>query len=146
MARALDQADLDPRRLDLEVPEAALTDGASTAGEALHAMHAMGVRVHLDDFGAGWSALGLLNRFSLDVLDLDRSLVALLPERPRWEVVRAVLTLTKSLGMAVVAEGVETPFQRQALRELGCDMAQGYLFAPPLDELAARAVAARGRL
>jgi EAL domain-containing protein (putative c-di-GMP-specific phosphodiesterase class I) len=91
------------------------------------------VRLMLDDFGTGYSSLTYLKRFPLDALKVDRSFVDGLGVRPRdTAIVRTILAMAEALGMAVIAEGVETAEQRDELVRLGCRQAQGYLFARPM--------------
>ena len=105
----------------------------------LGAVRELGVSVALDDFGTGWSTLGLLRRVPFDALKIDRSFTAGLPaSRSDRALVAAIVTLARSLGVPAVAEGIERPEQLAWLRELGCDLGQGYLFARPstVEELA----------
>ena len=98
----------------------------------LEHLKAIGIRLAIDDFGTGYSSLGYLKRFPIDVLKVDRSFVAGLPaNRGDAAIVRAVVGLTRALGLKAVAEGVETPEQLAELRGLGCDQGQGYLFGRP---------------
>lgn len=116
----------------LEITEtAALFDPARTA-DALDAIRTMGVRLAVDDFGAGSHALSHLRHLPLDALKLDRSFVGAMGDPRTAAIVAAVVALAHELGMDVIAEGVETTEQAQALREIGCDLAQGYLFSPAL--------------
>ncbi len=105
----------------------------STAlANVLGAVRELGVSVALDDFGTGWSTLGLLRRVPFDALKIDRSFTAGLPaSRSDRALVAAIVTLARSLGVPAVAEGIERPEQHAWLREVGCDLGQGYLFARP---------------
>jgi EAL domain-containing protein (putative c-di-GMP-specific phosphodiesterase class I) len=95
-------------------------------------LHALGVRVALDDFGSGYSNLGYLQRFSLDKLKIDRSLVSALGQSTNGGVIiQAIVALGRALGLSVLAEGVETEEQRVLLQLSGCDEMQGFLFARP---------------
>ena len=120
-------------RLELEVTESALLrDDAGTVA-ALHAFRAMGVKVAMDDFGTGYSSLGYLRSFPFDTIKVDQSFVQRLGvTRDAEAVVRAVVMLGRSLGMAITAEGVETAAQAAKLNLEGCDHLQGYLFSPPV--------------
>ncbi|MEH3145768.1 MAG: EAL domain-containing protein [Methylobacterium frigidaeris] len=130
---ALDEAGLDPRRLELEITEGVmLHDGEATLA-ILHRLKRLGVRIALDDFGTGFSSLSYLRRFPFDKIKIDRSFVADLDTRPdAAAIVEAVIALGRSLGMATTAEGVETPEQLERLRQAGCLMVQGYLISRPL--------------
>jgi diguanylate cyclase (GGDEF)-like protein len=128
---------LDPHRLVLEVTEGVLIDEA--VGARLQRLREAGVRIALDDFGTGWSSLTYLRRFPVDVLKIDRSFVATVADGEGGRAVpAAVLQLAAALRLEVVAEGIETPEQAAALRELGCTTAQGYLLGRPAcaDDLA----------
>jgi len=129
--RALDQG-LEPGLLLLEVTEGALVSAPEAASAALRRLRNRGVRVALDDFGTGYSSLAYLARLPVDLIKIDKSFVDGVEHDPvARAVIQAVLTLTGALGLAVVAEGVETQAQRAALLELGCHQAQGFLFARP---------------
>jgi EAL domain-containing protein (putative c-di-GMP-specific phosphodiesterase class I) len=91
------------------------------------------VQLALDDFGTGYSSLSYLKRFPVDMVKIDQTFVAGVPAEPLDEaIVTAVVTLAHAIGMTVVAEGVEEQQQQTAITKLGCDMAQGYLFARPM--------------
>lgn len=129
---ALRRAGLPPHRLQVEVTETMLIAPGSPAESALSGLRAEGVRIALDDFGKGFSWLGHLGRLPLDVLKVDRSLVAeIVDSRRAVAIVGSVVALGRELGLQVVAEGVEHAAQRDVLRELGCDGGQGYLFGWP---------------
>ncbi len=134
---ALDRAQLPAEALELEITERLVVqDGAQTAG-VLETLGRQGVRIVIDDFGVGHSALAYLMRLPITGLKVDRSFVQQLqgggyPELGAERVVQAVTSLAHSLGLSVVAEGVETASQRQRVHDLGCDYLQGYLLAPPL--------------
>ena len=97
----------------------------------------LGVRLCIDDFGTGYSSLSYLRRFALDILKIDRSFVTdMLNNSESEEIVKTILSLGRNLRMKVVAEGVETGEQMTLLKSLGCEFAQGYLFARPLDSAA----------
>ncbi|HVM01669.1 MAG TPA: EAL domain-containing protein, partial [Acidimicrobiales bacterium] len=129
---------MDPARLRLEITESVLLEDVSTSVEALLGLRALGVQLAIDDFGTGYSSLSYLRRFPVDAVKVDRSFVAGLGDDPAAEaIVAAVVNLAHALGLAVVAEGVETEQQLVILRALGCDRAQGHLWSParPVDEL-----------
>lgn len=121
-------------QLEIEITEsAALASEERTAG-VLEDLRQLGVRLTLDDFGTGYSSASVLTEYTFDTLKIDRSFVTRLPERGRpWALTNAIIAFAHSAGMTVVAEGVETTEQLQALREMGADEIQGYLFARPLE-------------
>ncbi len=122
----------DLSRLSLEVTETALHHEDDLPAERLWELKKLGVGIHLDDFGSGYSSLGHLRRFPIDVLKIDRSFVAGMVEDSQDEaIVAAILPMAEALGMDVIAEGVETENQASHLRDLGCGRAQGFLFARP---------------
>ncbi len=130
----LDVAGVDPSRLRIEITEVALLDDAPRISESLNLLRRHGVLAQLDDFGTGFSALSYLHRFPIAALKIDRSFVADLAGDARNEsvaVIRAITALAGSLGMEIIAEGVETTAQREQLHELGCIYAQGFLFGRP---------------
>ena len=124
---------LSPRRLEIEITEAVLLENERHATVVLGALRAAGVSVALDDFGTGYSSLAYLHRLPVDVVKIDRQFVRGLTEDAGSDaIVAAVIALAHALGLAVVAEGVETEAQRARLAERGCDVAQGYFFGTPL--------------
>ena len=126
--------DVDPSQVRIEITEGALMENTEQVGEVFDRLHAHGVRIALDDFGTGYSSLSYLHRFNMHTLKVDRSFVGdLRPEEERSStaVVRAILALSQAQSMEVVAEGIETEDQRNALIALGCELGQGYLFARP---------------
>ncbi|MGH9089616.1 MAG: putative bifunctional diguanylate cyclase/phosphodiesterase [Acidimicrobiales bacterium] len=130
--RILSSTGLPPERLTLEITESALMRDAVSALEVLRALKSIGVDLAIDDFGTGYSSLSYLQRFPLDILKVDKSFVDDLDGDQGVEIVAAVVNLAHALGLDVVAEGVETEEQFDALSELGCDYAQGYLFSRPV--------------
>jgi diguanylate cyclase (GGDEF)-like protein len=132
-------------RLTIEVTETTVLSDPRAASAHLRALRDMGVHVALDDFGTGFSSLSHLVELPIDVVKVDRSFVGrLLTDARTREICRAVVGLGTALGVSVVAEGVETPEQRDALLDMGCPLAQGFLFgrAMPADEFPVRARAA----
>ena len=119
-----------PARLVLEITESLVLEPRTKPIVAR--LRELGVQLALDDFGTGYSSLGSLQRFPLDVLKLDQSLIASLPEGTGLAVVRAAVELGQALGVQVIAEGIEGLIQLGALRELGCPLGQGFHFARPL--------------
>ncbi len=135
VADVLDLTALDPARLCFEVTESALVHDVEHAVGSLNRLKALGVRIAIDDFGTGYATLDYLRHFSMaDYLKIDRAFVEGVdrPGSQEAAIVAAAIALAKSLGFTVVAEGVETLFQMEALRALDCDLAQGYLFSRPL--------------
>ena len=133
VADILTRTGLDPETLTLEVTETAIMNDADTALGVLHALKDLGVRLAIDDFGTGYCSLVYLKRFPVDELKVDRSFVdGLGRDTEDTAIVTAIVQLAGAVGVQVVAEGVETDEQRYALLALGCRLAQGYLFAPPL--------------
>lgn len=129
VAGLLDQYDLPPGSLGLELTESVLIEDAELATEMLEAMKSLGVQLSIDDFGTGYSSLSYLKRFPVDTLKIDRSFIADLHDRDNAAIVRAVIMLAHTLGQNVIAEGVETTEQFIELRELGCELAQGFWFS-----------------
>jgi diguanylate cyclase (GGDEF)-like protein len=131
--RALRRHGVDARLLEIELTESIMANNAEQVHEELQALHALGVSVHLDDFGTGYSSLAALHRLDVDVLKVDRAFTAQLGAGDEGEVFfSAIVSMARALGMRVVAEGLETPRQLEALRRLGCDEVQGYLVSKPL--------------
>ncbi|MGB0111622.1 MAG: EAL domain-containing protein [Ilumatobacteraceae bacterium] len=129
---ALAETGIDADSLWLEITETALMADTAAAGRALRDLRGLGLHLSVDDFGTGYSSLTYLKRFPVEAIKIDRSFVTGLGlEADDTSIVEAVVRLGHSLGLTVVAEGVETPLQLNRLRELGCDKAQGYLFGRP---------------
>ena len=138
VAEVLEKSGLPPRMLELEITESVVMDAAENAVEVLNSLKEMGVRLAIDDFGNGFSSLGYLKHFPIDTLKIDKVFTHQLPgDRNDAAIVRAILELARSLGMRVVAEGVENVEQLGFLRDQGCNEAQGYLLGHPVaaDEL-----------
>jgi diguanylate cyclase (GGDEF)-like protein/PAS domain S-box-containing protein len=133
---ALTNADLPPRYLGLEITETALVhEGAGwSRGQAdLQALHEDGVRIAIDDFGTGFSSLGQLRHFPVDMIKVDRSFIQGMEEETKDAAIAAnLVTLAHALGVLAIAEGIESDGQLTSLRGLGCDLAQGFLFAKPM--------------
>jgi diguanylate cyclase (GGDEF)-like protein len=133
VAQVLAATGLPARRLELEVTESVFLESQDHVLAAFRHLAGMGVRISLDDFGTGYSSLGYLRAFPFDKVKVDRSFVGDIEAKGESRaIVRAVIGLGADLGMQVVAEGVETPGQLSALRELRCDAVQGYLVSRPL--------------
>ncbi len=130
---ALASSGLDPARLELEITETVMLQNTEATLATLHRLKALGVSIALDDFGTGYSSLSYLQRFPFDVVKIDGGFIRNLDHsRASVAIVRAVTELCRALGMATIAEGVETEAQCLALHHLGCTEAQGYLFSRPL--------------
>jgi diguanylate cyclase (GGDEF)-like protein/PAS domain S-box-containing protein len=131
--KAIARHGVPPGRICLEVTETAVHEASLMARSALTSFSAAGIRIALDDYGTGYSSLGHLRDNPVDTLKIDRVFInGLTRNQGDDAIVVAVITLAHALGMRAVAEGVESPEQRDRLRELGCDYAQGHLFAAPL--------------
>jgi diguanylate cyclase (GGDEF)-like protein/PAS domain S-box-containing protein len=129
---ALGETGIDADSLWLEITETALMADTDAAGRALRDLRGLGLHLSVDDFGTGYSSLTYLKRFPVEGIKIDRSFVTGLGlEADDTSIVEAVVRLGHSLGLSVVAEGVETPLQLNRLRDLGCDKGQGYLFGRP---------------
>ncbi|MCZ4312789.1 EAL domain-containing protein [Comamonadaceae bacterium G21597-S1] len=124
---------LRPRQLVVELTESMLMDDVDNGRALMHEMKALGVTLSIDDFGTGYSSLSYLKSFPLDELKIDRSFVTDLPDSASdVAIVRAIIDLGHSLGMSVIAEGIETDEQRECMQLLGCDNYQGFLFSKPV--------------
>jgi diguanylate cyclase (GGDEF)-like protein len=130
---ALRDTGLAPTSLELEITESAIMDNLSSAAAVLAELESLGIAIAIDDFGTGYSSLSYLKTFSLHSLKIDRSFIRDIPnDENDTAIVRAIITLANSLGLSVVAEGVETEQQLAYLRHAGCAQMQGYLFSRPL--------------
>jgi diguanylate cyclase (GGDEF)-like protein/PAS domain S-box-containing protein len=135
--QALATSGLDPKRLELEITESVMMTDDRNTGLTLRGLRRLGVRVALDDFGIGHSSLSYLHRFRFDKIKIDRSFVSSIGSDPvNGAIVRAVIRLGEELGIAIVAEGVETDEQADALRAENCHLFQGYLFGRPMEATA----------
>lgn len=133
VAEALKGARMDPADLVLEITESVMMDDAPATVGTLEELKALGVELAIDDFGTGYSSMSYLKRFPVDYLKIDRSFVSGLGGGAKDDVITSgMVSLAHSLGLTVIAEGVETEKQLVQLREMGCDAAQGYHFAKPL--------------
>ena len=137
MYSILEETQLAPTSLKLEVTESAMISHAGDSLTALRDLRAMGVQLHVDDFGTGYSSLSYLQRFAYDSLKIDRSFVSSIDaQREDSAIVKAIIALGHSLGMKVIAEGVETAAQLETLQNMRCPEAQGFWFSKPLDHAA----------
>jgi len=131
---------LDPERLEMEITESVLLGDLEETTRKLRDLAAMGVRIAVDDFGTGYSSLAYLRRLPIHVLKIDRSFVSGIVDNPSdLSIARTIVQMGRNLGLTVLAEGVETPAQMEALRAMGCHEVQGYLFSKPLPPAALEA-------
>lgn len=138
VAESLDRSGFSPELLEIEITETALMRNEDRARVVLEELRSMGVQVSIDDFGTGYSSLSHLRRFPIKALKIDRGFIQGLPaDQNSASIVEAILSMAKSLGLFVVAEGIETHAHLDFLRSRGCDSYQGFLFSRPLsgDEL-----------
>jgi diguanylate cyclase (GGDEF)-like protein len=133
VARILEEEQISPADVELEVTESAMVGGADALRPQLEALQRLGVRLAIDDFGTGYSSLSYLRQFPLHRLKIDRSFVTDLPHnKDAAAIALAIVQMGHSLGLSVIAEGVETEDQAAYLRSIECDDAQGYLFGKPV--------------
>ena len=130
----LQRTGIDPGRVVLEVTETLLVKDAVRGVETLKQLRELGVQIALDDFGTGYSSLSYLRHLPLDSLKIAREFVEGVTFSDHDAAfVRLIVGLAKTIGLKVVAEGIETRAQLDMLREIGCDLGQGYYFAAPMD-------------
>jgi diguanylate cyclase (GGDEF)-like protein/PAS domain S-box-containing protein len=129
---ALEESGLPPSSLVLEITESVMMADTDLAVERLQQLKALGVLLAMDDFGTGYSSLSYLSRFPVDILKMDRSFLS--PEHEESGLVAAIIALGASLSLDVVAEGIEISEQITSLRDLGCDLGQGFFFAKPMNQ------------
>ena len=133
VTRALDDSGLHPESLNVEITESALMDNPAVAEEILKQLKGLGAKICIDDFGTGYSSLSYLQRFPIDVVKVDRSFVSAVDDsQDSQAIVRTIFSLGESMGLKIVAEGVETPAQLAFLESEGCRYVQGFLFYKPL--------------
>jgi diguanylate cyclase (GGDEF)-like protein/PAS domain S-box-containing protein len=133
VARAIEVSGIDPDRLWLEITESTLMRDPDQVVEVLRRFRDLGIHIEIDDFGTGYSSLSYLQRFPVECLKIDRSFISELDERAESAaIVKAIIGLGDSLGMPVIAEGVERRSQVKILKDLGCSIAQGFLFGRPM--------------
>jgi diguanylate cyclase (GGDEF)-like protein/PAS domain S-box-containing protein len=140
LARSLSKHGLAPGRFTAEITESATMQEPDRVQRALREIRELGVRVAIDDFGAGYSSLGRLEQLPVDILKIDRSFLQRVPDGSAAPVMETIVRLAAALGMQAIAEGVETDEQRALVVGHGCPLAQGYLFARPMP---ARAICER---
>jgi diguanylate cyclase (GGDEF)-like protein len=127
----LEDTGLQPHQLVLEMTETVMFHDTLTTLSRLEAIRDLGVRIAIDDFGTGYSSLGYLRRFRVDILKIARDFIGPADREEEWAFASAIVALGRSLGVTMVAEGIEEPGQLDRLVELGCELGQGYLFARP---------------
>lgn len=131
--KILQETQLDPECLHLEITESVLVEDSAHAFDILSQLRELKVKLYLDDFGTGYSSLSYLHRFPLDILKIDRSFISTIgTDGETSEITKAILSLAHNMNLEVVAEGIETEEQLDFLRTLGCEYGQGYFFAKPL--------------
>jgi diguanylate cyclase (GGDEF)-like protein/PAS domain S-box-containing protein len=136
---ALEDTGLEPAMLVLEITETVMMADYDVASQRLRELKALGVRIAMDDFGTGYSSLGYLSRLPVDILKMDRSFLAANASPQASGLAAAIIALGGTLGLQVVAEGIESSEQYEALRTLGCDYGQGYFISRPMDLAATHA-------
>jgi predicted signal transduction protein with EAL and GGDEF domain len=142
IVECVQRAGIAPNRVQIEITETAIFDDADRAAETLYRLRQMGFRISLDDFGTGYSSLYNIRKFALDSLKIDRSFIdGMGRERESAAIVHSIIHLGRALGLGVIAEGVETEAQIQALRLAGCSHFQGYYLSRPVAEDVARLIA-----
>ncbi len=125
---------IDPANLELEITENIVIENTESAISTLKEIKKLGLKIAIDDFGTGYSSLSYLNKLPLDVMKIDRSFVKEMHEsKEKADLVRNMITLGHDLGLEIVAEGVEDEQQLEVLREMKCDVIQGYFYSPPVD-------------
>lgn len=134
--RIIEECDVEPHRLCLEITESAAIDDIEHTRHQLQQLSEFGIKISLDDFGTGYSSLSLLNQLPLHWVKIDRSFVTHLnePKPSQQNLVSSITSMCHALKYQVVAEGVETESQRNAVLDIGCDQIQGYFYSPPIDE------------
>jgi diguanylate cyclase (GGDEF)-like protein len=136
--RLLTETPVDPCCLKLEITESALMENGEVAIDILHQLRSRGIQLSIDDFGTGYSSLSYLHRLPVNTLKIDRSFVWRMDEQSgNMGLVPAIINMSHTMGITVIAEGVETPQQFAQLQHLNCDFGQGYLFGAPLDRQSA---------
>jgi diguanylate cyclase (GGDEF)-like protein/PAS domain S-box-containing protein len=145
VADVLEETGLPPERLKLEITETAVMEDAGAAIDKLKRLKALGIKVSIDDFGTGYSSMAHLQRFPIDHLKIDLGFVRKIDTASEnLLIVKAIISLAHSLGLKVIAEGIEKEEQAAILADLGCEYGQGYLFAKPVTCLEAELFVARG--
>jgi diguanylate cyclase (GGDEF)-like protein len=133
LVAVLERTGLAPEQLVLEMTETVIFHDTMGTLARLEAIRNLGVRIAIDDFGTGYSSLGYLRRFQVDMLKIAQEFIGQTDSPEEWPFAAAIVALGRALGMTIIAEGIEEPGQLAHLRGLGCELGQGFLFAPPLD-------------
>ena len=133
VAKILSETGADPTLVELELTEGLVMNNVEDSSRQMKSLKLLGIQIAVDDFGTGYSSLSYLHRLPIDTLKIDRSFVEKIADaagtRP---IVQTIMSLARSLGMRTVAEGVETQAQLEIIRELDCDLMQGFLFSRPI--------------
>jgi len=133
VAKILSETGADPTLVELELTEGLVMNNVEDSSRQMKSLKLLGIQIAVDDFGTGYSSLSYLHRLPIDTLKIDRSFVEKIADaagtRP---IVETIMSLARSLGMRTVAEGVETQAQLEIIRELDCDLMQGFLFSRPI--------------
>jgi diguanylate cyclase (GGDEF)-like protein/PAS domain S-box-containing protein len=133
VAKILEQTGVDAHELQIEITESVFLHEPDETAKVLESVRELGIRVALDDFGTGYSSLGYIDRYPIDAIKIDRSFVSRMMSYDRSDaIVRSILSLGRTLGLDITAEGVETLSQLQRLKEMECPFVQGYLLSPPV--------------
>jgi EAL domain-containing protein (putative c-di-GMP-specific phosphodiesterase class I) len=131
--KVISDSNIDPHRLTLEITESTLMKDAAAALDVMNSLKSLGVVLSVDDFGTGYSSLSYLQKFPLDVLKIDKSFIdGLGADDQAGYLVKAIIDLAHALKLEVIAEGVETEVQLEALQKMNCDFVQGFLFSKPM--------------
>ena len=147
IGKALEETGVDPGCVQLEIVERIAMGDAEKSGHVLSRLKALGVRLSIDDFGTGYSSLSRLRRIPVDTLKIDRAFISSINSDPESrEIVRIIIMLAHNLGLKVVAEGTETQEHINLLKQLNCEMAQGYFFSRPADDQAMLRLLASNRI
>jgi len=142
---AIQRYRLPPQALDIEITETLMIRDVDSVVDAVQRLRNSGVRVSIDDFGTRYASFGYLQKFSVTSLKVDQTFVRdLCAERPYSPIIVAIVGIARGFDLHLIAEGVETPLQRDILRTLGCDEMQGFLFGHPLVSADASEVLRRG--
>jgi EAL domain-containing protein (putative c-di-GMP-specific phosphodiesterase class I) len=131
---AIERHRIDPSKIEIEITESVFVDNQIQVIETVKRIRQKGIRVSLDDFGTGYSSLSYLRRFPVDTLKIDKSFVDFIGKEEKSDIIiSALVGVARSLGLEIVAEGVETTEQSDILKDLKCHVIQGYLYGKPMD-------------